>query len=85
MSQTRPFSVHKAQHLQLRAQTYVSATVEKLNAQDMAQIETSTRHYVKVPAPSVNAGVGDALRHAFHMNGEGASLKKFQDLLDRLR
>jgi hypothetical protein len=55
-----------------------------MNCNDVALIKTSSRHYIKVPAPTLHAGVGDALRHAYHMNGEGASLKKFQDLLDRL-
>ena len=44
----------------------------------------SNRHFVKATAPTVHAGIGDALRQAFHMNGESRSLKKFEDLLDRL-
>ncbi|MDQ8758199.1 hypothetical protein RCO27_18380 [Sphingosinicella sp. LHD-64] len=58
--------------------------MEKMGSNDVALIKASARHFVKVPAPNVHAGVGDALRRAFHMNGEGVSLKKFQDLLDRL-
>jgi hypothetical protein len=32
----------------------------------------------------VHNGVGDALRHAFRMDGEIRSLKPFEDLLARL-
>jgi len=42
------------------------------------------RRYVKVVPPTVHAGVGDALRQAFRLDGEVRSLKKFEDLLDRL-
>lgn len=55
-----------------------------MNPTDLANAKTSPRHYVKVPAPTVHAGVGDALRHAFHMNGDGAPLKSFDDLLSQL-
>jgi hypothetical protein len=44
----------------------------------------SNRHFIKATPPTVHAGIGDALRQAFHMNGEGRSLKKFEDLLARL-
>jgi hypothetical protein len=42
------------------------------------------RRFVKVAPPTVHAGVGEALRQAFYMNGEGRTLKKFEDLLARL-
>lgn len=42
------------------------------------------RSFVKVAAPTCHAGIGDALREAFDMNGEARALAKFQDLLDRL-
>ncbi len=42
------------------------------------------RRFVKVAPPTVHAGIGIALRHAFHMDGEMRSLKKFEDLLARL-
>ena len=70
--------------MKLEGQTYVKTLVETLHPSDRDLVKTSPRHYVKVPAPTVHAGVGDALRQAFHMNGEGAALNKFQDLLDRL-
>ena len=44
----------------------------------------TARRFVKVAPPTVHAGIGDALRHAFHMDGEARSLKKFEDLLLRL-
>jgi hypothetical protein len=44
----------------------------------------SARRFVRVAPPSVHAGIGDALRHAFHMDGEIRSLKPFEDLLARL-
>ena len=42
------------------------------------------RRFVKVARPTVHAGIGDALRQAFHLNGEARSLGKFEDLLARL-
>ena len=47
-------------------------------------VHWSTRRYVKVAPPSTHAGVGDALRQAFSLEGEVRSLKKFEDLLARL-
>jgi hypothetical protein len=44
----------------------------------------SSRRFVKVAPPTVHAGIGDALRQAFQMDGEGRSLKRFEDLLARL-
>ncbi|MEA3045244.1 MAG: hypothetical protein QOH47_3082 [Sphingomonadales bacterium] len=43
-----------------------------------------TRRFVKVAPPTVHAGVGEALRHAFRMDGELRSLASFEDLLARL-
>ena len=43
------------------------------------------RRFVKVAPPTVNAGIGEALREAFHMDGEMRSLKPFEDLLARLQ
>jgi hypothetical protein len=44
----------------------------------------ASRHFVKVPPPSVQGVIGMALRHAFPMNGREPALKPFEDLLDRL-
>jgi len=44
----------------------------------------SSRRFVKVAPPTVHAGIGDALRQAFQMDGEVRSLRRFEDLLARL-
>jgi len=44
----------------------------------------SVRRFVKVAPPTIHAGIGDALRHAFCMDAETRSLKKFDELLSRL-
>jgi len=44
----------------------------------------SPRRFVMVAPPTVHAGIGNALRQAYHMNSEGRSLKKFEDLLAQL-
>jgi hypothetical protein len=49
-----------------------------------AMANGSVRRFVKVAPPTVHAGIGDALRHAFHMNAELRSLKPFEELLARL-
>jgi hypothetical protein len=58
--------------------------VEQVNSRREAMQHWSTRRFVKVAPPSVHAGIGDALRQAFHMDGEVRSLKKFEDLLAAL-
>jgi hypothetical protein len=45
---------------------------------------SSTRRFVKVAPPTVHAGLGDALRHAFRMDGEPCSLEPFEALLAQL-
>jgi hypothetical protein len=55
--------------------------VSKWNSIVKAQAEVSTRRYVKVAPPTTHAGVGDALRQAFMMDGEVRSLQPFEDLL----
>jgi hypothetical protein len=42
------------------------------------------RRFVKVAPPTVYAGVGNALRQAFAMDGEQRSLRTFDDLLAKL-
>jgi hypothetical protein len=44
----------------------------------------SQRRYVKVAPPTVHAGVGNALREAFAMDGEMRSLDMFEELLSKL-
>ena len=47
-------------------------------------VHASTRRFVKVAPPTVHAGVGNALRQAFAMDGELRSLQGFEELLARL-
>ena len=42
------------------------------------------RRFVKVAPPTVHAGVGNALREAFAMDGELRSLRMFEELLAKL-
>lgn len=44
----------------------------------------SPRQFECAPRPAVHAGVGDALRQAFDLNGDAKVFDQFQDLLDRL-
>jgi hypothetical protein len=49
-----------------------------------APADNPTRRYVKVAPPTVHAGVGDALRQAFRLDGESRCLSRFEDLLAQL-
>lgn len=42
------------------------------------------KRFVKVAPPTVHAGVGNALRQAYQLDGETRSLRGFEDLLNRL-
>lgn len=44
----------------------------------------STHRFVKVAPPTVHAGVGEALRQAFRLNGEQRSPESFAELLAKL-
>jgi hypothetical protein len=55
-----------------------------MNPRREAMVEASARRFVKVAPPTVHAGVGNALRQAFAMDGEVRSLTPFEDLLARL-
>ena len=77
-------SVQQAQQLQLYCPTYVNHIVKEGTVGMKAMASTSTRRFVKVAPPTVHAGVGDALRQAFRMDGELRSLRTFEDLLARL-
>lgn len=48
------------------------------------QGEIQPRRYVKVAPPTIHAGVGNALRQAFRMDGTIRSLQPFEDLLAQL-
>jgi hypothetical protein len=84
MPQRRLASVQPAQRLQLDAPNYVNLGVKEWDLRMKAMASTSIRRFVKVAPPTVHAGVGDALRQAFQMDGELRSLKPFEDLLARL-
>ena len=58
--------------------------MEKLNASKEALADSATRRFVKVAPPTIHAGIGDALRHAYMMDRELRSLKPFEDLLAAL-
>src|SRR5258708_59846 len=80
---SRP-SVQPAQHLQLDRPTYVNPIWKEWNSRMRPMASTSTRRFVKVAPPTVHAGVGEALRRAYRMDGELRSLNPFDELLDRL-
>jgi hypothetical protein len=67
--------------LKLEGSTYVRSIVKEWDSSMKAMASTSTRRFVKVAPPTVHAGLGDALRQAFRMDGEVRSLKSFEDLL----
>lgn len=50
----------------------------------MKAMTENARRYVKVAPPTVHAGVGDALREAYRIDGETRCLEPFKDLLRRL-
>ena len=60
------------------------AIVNTLNPRLEAMANASQRRFVKVAPPTVHAGIGNALREAFAMDGEIRSLDKFEELLARL-
>ena len=64
--------------------TYVKKAVEPLNASKEEMVAPGRRRFVKVAPPTVHAGVGNALREAFQLDGEMRSLGSFEDLLSRL-
>jgi hypothetical protein len=70
--------------MQPACRTYVKPGVDTLNSKRDAMTNAPPRRFVKVAPPTVHAGVGSALRHAFQMDGEVRSLKPFEDLLARL-
>jgi hypothetical protein len=55
-----------------------------MNPRLEAMIQASSRRFVKVAPPTVHAGVGNALRQAYAMDGETRSLAAFEELLARL-
>jgi hypothetical protein len=74
----------EAQRLQLLGPIYVNVVVKEWNLTMKVQTDNSPRRYVKVAPPTIHAGVGNALRQAFRLDGEMRSLVMFEDLLARL-
>jgi hypothetical protein len=58
--------------------------VNTMNPKQEAMLQASSRRFVKVAPPTVHAGIGNALRQAYAMDGEARSLKMFEELLARL-
>ena len=58
--------------------------MKEWNSRMKAMASTSTRRFVKVAPPTAHAGVGDALRQAYRMDGEVRCLKAFEDLLEHI-
>ena len=58
--------------------------VNTLNPRKEAMANTAARRFVKVQAPTVHAGVGNALRQAYAIDGELRALTPFEDLLAKL-
>jgi len=58
--------------------------VNMMNLRKEAMLDGPSRRFVKVAPPTVHAGVGNALREAFALDGEVRSLKSFEELLARL-
>ena len=73
-----------AQQLQLPKPTHVNLDVKELDSPMKPTGEIQARRYVKVAPPAIHAGVGDALRQAFRMDGRIRSLLPFEDLLRQL-
>ena len=70
--------------MQPRASRGVLTHVNTMNPRQEAMLQASQRRFVKVAPPTVHAGVGNALRQAYAMDGEARSLKMFEELLARL-
>ena len=47
-------------------------------------VQPCARRFVKVAPPTVHAGVGNALRQAFAMDGELRALDQFEQLLAQI-
>jgi hypothetical protein len=63
---------------------HVRTGVEKLVLMNANSRREMTRRYVRVARPSLNSGVGSALRQAYDLNGAARDLSAFEDLLARL-
>jgi hypothetical protein len=73
-----------AQQMQPGRLIYVDSGVEKLVLIDGALTRELPRRFESVARPALHAGVGNALRQAYDMNGTARDLTPFEDLLTRL-
>jgi hypothetical protein len=73
-----------AQRLQQARNPFVVTHVNMMNPRLEAMVNASARRFVKVAPPTVHAGIGNALREAFAMDGEMRCLDRFEELLARL-
>lgn len=55
-----------------------------LHVRTEAMLDARSRRFVKVAPPTLHAGVGNALREAFAVEGQLGSPKGFEELLARL-
>lgn len=55
-----------------------------MKTQHEAMMDASLRRFVKVAPPTIQSGIGNALREAFDLNGESKMPKLFEDLIARL-
>lgn len=67
-----------------KGQHTLSLPVKEWNSRMTTLADNSSRRFVRVAPPTVHAGVGEALRQAFRLDGEMRSLEPFRDLLARL-
>lgn len=58
--------------------------MEQVNARSNGSASAPQKRFVKVAPPTVHAGIGNALRSAYQLDGATRSLKEFEDLLAKL-
>lgn len=70
--------------MQLWPLIHVNSIVEKLVLIDEAMRREMPRRFVRVARPALHAGLGNALRQAYDLNGASRNLAPFEDLVERL-
>ena len=70
--------------MQLPSLIHVSSSVEKLVLIDEAMRHEMRRRFVRVGKPALHAGLSNALRQAYDLNGAARDLSRFEDLLAQL-
>ena len=63
---------------------HVKTAVEKLVLIDEAMRREMPRRFVRVARPALHAGLGNALRQAYDLNGAARDLSRFETLLAQL-